>query len=204
MHRYGCIFRYIYLKTDVLLLAAVFETFRKKSFQTYKLEICHYLTISSYAWDAMLLSTKVSLELIASADMYEFFNTGIRGGIRVCNKKCAVANNQDMKNFDPEKPSKYIQSYDANNLYPFAMSHSMPQSEFEFLNSSIFDAEFQKAMKAPTDSKKGWVFEVDITIPLFTKKQVHCLLHEFKTSDRSWIQSRQNSSLFQKLFQKLL
>jgi hypothetical protein len=50
----------IYLKCDVLLLADVFEHFRKTSISYYKLDPAKYITIASYAWDAMLLNNRYS------------------------------------------------------------------------------------------------------------------------------------------------
>ena len=44
----------LYLKVDVLLLACVFETFRKESITSFELDPAHYLPIPSYTWDAML------------------------------------------------------------------------------------------------------------------------------------------------------
>lgn len=44
----------IYLQTDVLQLADVFENFRKMSLKTYRLDPAHYFTSPGLAWDAML------------------------------------------------------------------------------------------------------------------------------------------------------
>ena len=44
----------LYLNSDVLLLADVFENFRKTCLQYYKLDPCHYFTSPGLSWDAML------------------------------------------------------------------------------------------------------------------------------------------------------
>ena len=44
-------FHDLYLKTDTLLLADVFENFRKPCLETYGLDPCWYLTAPSFAWD---------------------------------------------------------------------------------------------------------------------------------------------------------
>ena len=44
----------LYLKSDILLLADVFENFRKTCLQCYKLDPCHYFTSPGLSWDAML------------------------------------------------------------------------------------------------------------------------------------------------------
>ena len=45
----------LYLKLDVLLLADVFEKFRKTSLERYKLDPAHYLTSSHMSFDALFL-----------------------------------------------------------------------------------------------------------------------------------------------------
>ena len=54
-----------YMGADVLLLADVFESFRKSCLKNYGLDPCHYVFCPGMAWDAMLKMTGVKLELIS-------------------------------------------------------------------------------------------------------------------------------------------
>ena len=71
----------LYLKSDILLLADVFENFRKTCLTYYGLDPPHYASSPGLAWDAMLKMTKINLDLITDIDMQLFIEKGMRGGI---------------------------------------------------------------------------------------------------------------------------
>ena len=112
----------LYLKSDVLLLADVFESFRKICLQYYKSDPCHYFTSPSLSWDAMLRMTNIKLELMIHVDIFQFIKKGMRGGVSYIANRYGKANNKYMKDYDKESPLKYVMYLDANNLYGWAMS----------------------------------------------------------------------------------
>jgi hypothetical protein len=65
----------LYLKTDVLLLADVFEAFRSFALKNYKLDPCHFYTLPSFTWNSFLRMTGVELELLQDLEMYTFIET---------------------------------------------------------------------------------------------------------------------------------
>ena len=52
----------LYLKTNVLLLADVFEKFIKACLDYYGLDPCHYFSSPGLSWDIMLKMTKIELD----------------------------------------------------------------------------------------------------------------------------------------------
>ena len=159
----------LYLKTDVLLLADVFENFRKTCLKHYNLDPAYYYTSPGLAWDACLKTTKQELKLLEDYDMLMMFERGIRGGISHISKRYSEANNKYMKKFNPEKPSKYIQYLDANNLYGWAMSQNLPTHGFKWMKNinkdKVMDI-LEKANNSMTNKgKKGYIFEVDLAYP---------------------------------------
>ena len=71
----------LYCRIDVLLLADVFETFRRTCQEQYGLDPAHYYTSPGLSWDALLKKTGVELELLTDYDQHLFIEKGMRGGI---------------------------------------------------------------------------------------------------------------------------
>ena len=66
----------LYLKTNVLLLADIFEIFRQKCLEYYALDPAHYYTAPGLSWDAALKMTKVNLELFDDIEMHLIVEKG--------------------------------------------------------------------------------------------------------------------------------
>ena len=76
----------LYLKTDVLLLAGVFEKFVNRLLKFYNLDPSYCFSSPRLSWDAMLKMTEIKLELISEIEKYYFVEKGLRGGISYISK----------------------------------------------------------------------------------------------------------------------
>ena len=90
----------LYVQSDTLLLADVFENFRNMCIKGYELDPAHFLLAPGLAWKSCLKKTGVKLELLANVDMLLIVEKGIRGGICPAIHRYAKANNKYMKNYD--------------------------------------------------------------------------------------------------------
>ena len=123
----------LYLKSDIILLADVFENLRKTCMQYYKLDPCHYFSSPGLSWDSMLKMTDIKLELMTDIDMFQFIEKGMRGGISYIANRYGKANNKYMKTYDEKAPSKCILYVDANTLYGWAVSQYLPTGGFKWM-----------------------------------------------------------------------
>ena len=129
----------LYLRTNVILLANVFESFRRVCLENYGLDPSDFFTVPGLAWKACLKKTSIRLELLIlylDPDMLLMFETVIRGEIIQSVHRWAAGTSPYMgSEYDPSHPTKYLQYLDANNLYGWAMSQPLPTGDFTGLNS---------------------------------------------------------------------
>ena len=155
----------LYVQSDTLLLANVFENFRKACIKTYELDPVHFISLPGLAWQACLKKTGVELELLTDYHMLLMIEEGIRGGLYHAVHRYAKANNEYMKDYDESKESSYIQYLDANNLYGTAMSEKLPINGFKWVNDiSRIDKKVVKSYDKKNNDK-GYILEVDVDYP---------------------------------------
>ena len=151
----------LYLRTDVVLLANMYEAFRETSLEHYKLDPAHFYTSPGLAWKACLKCTGIRLELLPDPNMLLMFEHAIRDGITQAVCKYAAANNPYMGDkFDPNEDTTYLQYLDANNLYGWAMSQPLPTGGFRWV-----DTEPNEISELATRTDKGYILEVDVSYP---------------------------------------
>ena len=148
------------VQCDTLLLADVFENFRNKCIEIYKLDPDHFLSAPGLAWQTYFKRTGVKLELLTDADMLLMPEKGIRGGIHRYTK----ANNKYINNYGEEIESPYLMCLESNNLYGWAMSQRLPVNGFKWVKKLLkFNESFLKGYNENSD----WLYflEVDVEYP---------------------------------------
>ena len=151
----------LYVRSDTLLLADVFENFRYACMKNYELDPAHFISLAGLAWQACLKKTNVELELLTDYDILLMIEEGIRGGICHAIQRYAKGNNKYIRDYDKNKESSYIQYLDANNLYGKAMSEKLPVRGFRWMTDiSRMDEYFVRSYDK--NDTKGYILKVDV------------------------------------------
>ena len=154
----------LYVQTDTLLLADVFEKFRDKCIEIYGLDPSYFYSAPGLAWQACLKKTDVKLELLTDYQMLLMIEEGIRGGMCQSTHKCAKANNKYIKNYDKKIESSYLTYLDVSNLYGWTMSQKLSVNGFmwdKYL--SDFTEDFLKNYNE--NCYVGHFLEIDVEYP---------------------------------------
>ena len=97
----------LYVQSDTLLLADVFENFRNMCSKIYKFE---------HGKKALKI-TKLKVDLSIDIDMLLMVEKDTKGGICLSIYWYATSINKYMKDYDKNKESSYLQYWDVNSLY---------------------------------------------------------------------------------------
>ena len=176
----------LYMETDTLLLADVFENYRKVIHTNYELDPIHFYTAPSLSWSAGLKYTGVKLEIPTDVNIHMFIDRGLRGGISMVANHFAKANNSMLppEFYDKDTQQSFIKFVDANNLYGWAMSQFLPTGGFKWVkwihglptddpaitldgaNTYKSMCQWEEEIKRLDDkSSVGYIFEVDLEYP---------------------------------------
>ena len=71
----------LYVQSETLLLADVFQNFRNMCLEIYELDPVYSVSAPGLAWQACLKSTEVKLQLLTDYDMILMIEKRIGGGI---------------------------------------------------------------------------------------------------------------------------
>ena len=154
----------LYVQSDTLLVADVFENFRNMCLEIYKLDPAKFLSATGLAWQAALKKTNIKLDLLTDIDVLLMVEEGIRGGICHSIYQYAKASNKYTKDYDKNKESSYLQYWNVNNLCRWEMSLKLPVNKFELIeDTSQFDKDFIKNYNK--ESNGGYFLEVDVQYP---------------------------------------
>ena len=141
----------LYLKSDVILLADVFGNFIKISVEEYGINPLYCVSLPGYTWQCGMKHTDINLQTPQDKDMILLLENNIRGGIS------SVMGDRYIKS-DKNKKILFI---DANNLYGWAMSESLPYDEIKLDNN----VNLEDIINTRDYSDIGYFVEVDIKYP---------------------------------------
>ena len=141
----------IYLKSDVILLADVFEKFIKIPIEEYGINPLYCVSLPGYTWQCGMKYTDIKLRTLQDKDLILTLENNIRGGIS------SVMGDRYVQS-DNNKNILYV---DANNLYGWAMSEYLPYHEIKFDRNVILE----DIINTPGDSDIGYFIEVDLKYP---------------------------------------
>ena len=172
-----------YLQLDVLLLADVFEAFRKLSLDQDGLEPVHFVSLPSLSFMSAFKMTNETIHLIQNPFVYNMFERGIRGGLTFVNvhhmKSGTVVDEANGK-----ECNKILLYIDQNNLYGEALSKPLPHSNFTLLSPEDIALTFpneESILALDDEAPEGFVFELDLNYP----SNVHDKTRDFPLAPES-------------------
>ena len=144
----------LYLKSDVVLLADVFENFVKVSTEEYGINPLYCVSLPGYTYQCALKYTDIKLQTLQDTDLILLIDNNIRGGIS------SVMGDRYVKSDENEK----ILYMDATKLYGHSMSQILPHDEIKMWHGDPdkYWNWLDEILNTPDDADIGYFVEVDL------------------------------------------
>ena len=115
-----------YLKSDICLLADIFNNFRKTIFDEFELDVCKYISAPSLSKDVALKQSKVKIENIKDVTIFQFVKNSIVGGL-----SDSIKSNVQLDN--NKQTIAYMDI--SSSQYPYEMTKKLPIGEYKFVDT---------------------------------------------------------------------
>ena len=112
-----------YLKSDITLLADVFNNFRRIIFNNLGLDCVKYISAPSLTKDCALKYSKCKIENIKDVSIFQFVRKSIMGGLSDSINPYVKLDNEN----------ETIAFNDISSQYPYELSKKVPVSNYEFV-----------------------------------------------------------------------
>jgi hypothetical protein len=145
----------LYCEIDTILLAEVFQRFRKDMLKFSNLDPARYISLPAFSFDSMLKLTECQLELPTSVEIVHFLERGIRGGV-------SFINTRYLKTIQRNR-NEEIHYIDANNLYGQAQTSKLPYNNYFWLSRKNYKN--YDWLEIDTEGDIGYILEVDLHYP---------------------------------------
>ena len=144
----------LYCKSDVILLADVFEKFVNVSTEEYKINPLYCVSLPGYTYQCALKYTNIKLQTLQDKDLILLIENNKRGGIS------SVMGNRYVKSDGDNK----ISYADATDLYGHSMSQFLPYDEIEMWHGhpDKYLRWLDIILNTPDDTEIGYFLEVDL------------------------------------------
>ena len=150
-------FTKLYCKSDVILLADVFEKFVEVSIKQYKINPLYCVSLPGYTYQCALKYTDLKLQTLQDKNLILLIKNNKRGGIS------SVMGDRYIKS-DENKKILYM---DATDLYGHSMSQMLPYDEIELSHGhpDKYWNWLEEILNTPDDSDNGYFLKIDLKYP---------------------------------------
>ena len=152
----------LYLKSDVILLADVFEKFVKVSTEEYGINPLYCVSLPGYTYQYALKYTDIKSQTLSDKDLNLLIENRIRGGIR---HKLSYGFMGDR--YVKSDENKKIFYMDATNLYGDSVSQMLLYDQIEMRHGhpDLYMNWLEEILNTPDDNEIGYFLEVDLKYP---------------------------------------